>query len=183
MAKADKRKVVVTAEQIQKRVREMARQISKDYRDRTIHAVCVLENGFMFMADLVRELDNPVVCQFVKPEFHDIRQGGSTATEIFFSPEVEVKGQEVLLVECIVQTGITSEFLMRNLMGRGATSVKLAVLLDRQASRRISLQPEYSGFQIDESYVVGYSLGTPHLDRNLPYVAAVTRTSAAAPHS
>lgn len=162
-------RVILSAEQIRKRVQEIARQIARDYQGRTLHVVGVMENGFMFMADLVRELDMPVVCQFVRGEFKD--ENPST-TEIFYSPEVEVAGKDVLLVEALIQSGLTSEFLLRNLAGRGASSVKLAVLLDKQAARRVSLQPDYFGFLLNDSFVVGYGLGDMHSGRNLPYIAA-----------
>lgn len=162
-------RVLLQPDQIKKRVHEMARQISVDYQGKTLYVVCVLENGFIFAADLLREVDIPVVCQFVKPQFKDSE---SPITEIFFSPEVDVKGQHVLLVEALVQSGITSEFLMRNLAGRGAASVKLAALLDKQSARRVSLQPDYFGFLMNESFVVGYGLGAPQVGRNLPYIAA-----------
>jgi hypoxanthine phosphoribosyltransferase len=161
-------RVLLSAEQIRKRVQEMARQISHDFEGKTIHAVGVMENGFIFMGDLVRELSGPVVCQFVKAEFDD---SNPSTTQIFFSPEIDVKGQHVLLVEALVQSGVTSEFLLRNLVGRGAASVKLAVLLDKQSARRVSLQPDYFGFLMNESFVVGYGLGERHFGRNLPYIA------------
>ena len=161
-------RILLSADQIRKRVQEMARQISADYREKTLYVVCVLENGFIFMADLVRDLDVPVVCQFLKPQFKDTNP---TTTEIFFSPEVNVQGEHVLLVETLVQSGITTEFLMRNLAGRGAATVKLAVLLDKQSARRVPLQPEYFGFLMNESFVVGYGLGAPQVGRNLPYIA------------
>jgi len=160
-------RVILPADKIRKRVQELARQISEDFRGKTLYVIGVMENGFIFMADLVRELDVPVVCQFVKAEFKDT----SSATEIFFSPEVDVTGQHVLLVETLVQSGVTSEFLLRNLMGRGASSVKLAVLLDKQSARRVSLQPDYFGFLMNENFVVGYGLGQQHYGRNLPYIA------------
>lgn len=161
-------RVLLSADQIKKRVQEMARRIAGDYQGKTVYVVGMMENGFVFMADLVRELDLPVVCQFVKGEYKE----SSAIMEIFYSPEIDVQGQDVLLVETLIQSGITSEFLMRNLMGRGARSVKLAVLLDKQASRRVSLQPDYFGFLMNDSFVVGYGLGAPHLGRNLPYIAA-----------
>ena len=161
-------KIVLSAEQIRKRVQELGRQISNDFRGKTVHVVGVMENGFVFMADLVRELDLNVVCQFVKAES---KESDSNTTEIFFSPELDVSGQHVLLVEALVQSGITSEFLIRNLEGRGAASVKLAVLLDKQSARRVSLQPDYFGFLMNESFVVGYGLGERHFGRNLPYIA------------
>jgi hypoxanthine phosphoribosyltransferase len=169
-------RILLSTEQIRKRVQEMARQVSHDFLGKTIHVVGVMENGFIFMADLVRELETPVVCQFVKAEFND---SNPNTTEIFFSPELDVKGQHVLLVEALVQSGVTSEFLMRNLAGRGAASVKLAVLLDKQSGRRVSLQPDYFGFLMNESFVVGYGLGDPHLGRNLPYICG--RSEAANP--
>ena len=160
--------VLVSAGQIRKRVQEMGREISNDFQGKTVYVVCVLENAFMFVADLVRELDIPVICQFMKPWSSE---ASATTTEIFYSPEVQVTGQHVLLVEALVQSGVTSEFLMRNLMGRGASSVKLAALLDKQSARRVHLQPDYYGFLLNESFVVGYGLGGSHLGRNLPYVA------------
>ena len=170
---AEYTRVLLSAEQIRKRVQEMARQISQDFQGRTIHVVGVMENGFIFMADLVRELTGPLVCQFVKAEFDD---SNPSTTQIFFSPEVDVKNQHVLLVEALVQSGVTSEFLMRHLISRGAASVKLAVLLDKQSARRVSLQPDYFGFLMNESFVVGYGLGERHLGRNLPYIAGRTGT-------
>lgn len=165
-------RVLLTSEQIAKRVKELARQISEDYRGRTLYAVCVLENGFIFMADLVRHIDVPVVCQFMKPMFTETTLGSSSTTEIFFTPEPNVKDHDVVLIEGLVQSGVTSEFLMRMMLARGAKSVKLAAFLDKQKERRVSLQPDYFGFLVDESYVVGYGLGSPHVGRNLPYVAA-----------
>ncbi|HEY6305729.1 MAG TPA: phosphoribosyltransferase family protein [Candidatus Angelobacter sp.] len=161
-------RVLLTTEQIRKRVQEMARQISDDYRGKTIYAVGVLENGFIFMADLVRHIEVPVVCQFLKAESKETSSG----TEIFFSSELDVRGQDVLLVEALVQSGVTSGYLMDSLRGRGASSVKLVVLLDKQAARRMALQPDYFGFLMQEDFVVGYGLGTPDIGRNLPYIAA-----------
>ena len=173
-------RVLLTTEQIGKRVKELARQISEDYRGRTLYAVCVLENGFIFMADLVRAIEVPVVCQFMKPQFTEMQQGSTSTTEIFFSPEPNVKDADVLLIEGLVQSGVTSEFLMRMMLARGAKSVKLAAFLDKQKERRVSLQPDYFGFLVDENYVVGYGLGSPHLGRNLPYVASGLPNPAAA---
>ena len=166
-------KTVISAEQIQKRIREMARQISNDYRGKTIHALGLLENSFMFMADLVRLLDVPVICQFVKPRYKQLQEGSRPAmTEIFFSHEIDIRNQHVLLVEGIVHSGVTSEYLVSDLKHRGAGTVKVATLLDRQAGRRVALQPDYFGFLVDGTYLVGYGLGSPQLRRNLPYLAA-----------
>ena len=165
---------VITSEQIQKRVKELGRQISDDYKGQTIQALAVLENSFMFLADLVRALDVPVVCQFIKPKYTRTQgDNASDVMEIFFSHEPDIRGQHILLVEGLVHSGVTSEFLMSDLRARGAASVKLVTLLDRQAARRVLLQPDYFGFLVDETFLVGYGLGAvEQTNRNLPYLAA-----------
>jgi hypoxanthine phosphoribosyltransferase len=165
---------VISAEQIQKRVRELARQISDDYQGKTLHALALLENSFIFMADLVRALEVPVVCTFVKPRYRKQQAtGASEILEILFSHELDIHGKDALLVEGLVHSGVTSEFLMNDLRARGAASVKLVTLLDRQSARRVPLQPDYFGFLVDEAYLVGYGLGSPEqINRNLAYLAS-----------
>jgi hypoxanthine phosphoribosyltransferase len=168
---------VISAEQIQKRVKELARQISDDYKGQTIQILAVLENAFMFQADLVRSLEVPVVCQFIKPKYTRPEAGsGSDVMEIFFSHEPDIPGKHILLVEGLVHSGVTSEFLMNDLRARGAASVKLVTLLDRQAARRVPLQPDYFGFLVDETFLVGYGLGAvEQTNRNLPYLGAAPK--------
>src|SRR5262249_20632502 len=122
--KSDALRQVITTEQIQKRVKELGRQISDDYQGHTVQALAVLENSFMFLADLVRALEVPVVCQFIKPKYTRPQGGTSDAMEIFFSHEPDIRGQHILLVEGLVHSGVTSEFLMNDLRARGAASVK-----------------------------------------------------------
>lgn len=163
---------VISADQIQKRVRELGRQISDDYRGETVIALGILENGFMFIADLVRALEVPVVCTFIKPRYKQ-NQGEGAMLEIFFSHELAINGKHVLLVEGLVHSGVTTEYLMSDLRSRGATSVKLVTLLDRQSARRVPLQPDYFGFLVDDAFLCGYGLGSPEqTGRNLPYLAA-----------
>ena len=173
-AKVEPLRQVISSDQIQKRVKELGRQISDDYKGQTIQMLAVLENAFMFLADLVRTVDVPVVCQFIKPKYTRPKEGsGNEVMEIFFSHEPDIRGQHVLLVEGLVHSGVTSEFLMSDLRARGAASVKLVTLLDRQAARRVSLQPDYFGFLVDETFLVGYGLGAvEQTNRNLPYLAA-----------
>ena len=175
-SKPEPLRVVIPAEQIQKRVREMARQISDDYQGKTIHALGLLENGFMFMADLVRVLEVPVICQFIKPQYRREQENAPGGfLEIFFSHQPDIRDQHVLLIEGLVHSGVTSEFLMSDLRARGASSVKLATLLDRQSARRVQLQPDYFGFLVDETFLMGYGLGSAgQTQRNLPYLAATS---------
>jgi hypoxanthine phosphoribosyltransferase len=166
---------VISADQIQKRIRELGRQISDDYRGETVIALGILENGFIFMADLVRALDGPVICTFIKPKYTQTQKGDAPLLEIVFSHELDIPGKHVLLVEGLVHSGVTTEFLMSDLRGRGAASVKLVTLLDRQSARRVPLQPDYFGFLVDDAFLCGYGLGSPEqTGRNLPYLAATT---------
>ena len=170
-------RTVISAEQIQKRVREMGRQISDDYRGQAIHLLALLENGFIFMADLVRALEGPVICQFIKPRYkvQGADGSGGGVLEIFFSHEPDIRGHHVLVLEGLVHSGITTEFLMSDLRARGAASVKLATLLDRQSARRVQLQPDYFGFLVDDAFLVGYGLGSPEqTNRNLPFLGAAS---------
>src|SRR5437764_1155014 len=109
---------VISPEQIQKRVKELARQISDDYRGQTIHIIAVLEHGFMFTTDLVRLLDVPVVCTFIKSRYvhKDGQESVPELLEIFFSQEFDIRGKHVLLLEGLVHSGITSDFLMAALL-------------------------------------------------------------------
>ena len=128
--------------------------------------LAVLENAFMFQADLVRALEVPVVCQFIKPRYNQTPAAvRHDVMEIFFSHEPDIRGQHILLVEGLVHSGVTSEFLMSDLRSRGAASVKLVTLLDRQSARRVPLQPDYFGFLVDETFLVGYGLGAVGTDQ------------------
>lgn len=176
-SKAEPLRPAISAEQIQKRVREMGRQISDDYQGRTLHVLAILDNSFMFMADLVRALDIPVTCTFIKPRYRQQPvTGPSDVLEIVFSHDLDIRRKDVLLVEGLVHSGVTSEFLMNDLRARGASSVKLATLLDRQSARRVQLQPDYFGFLVDEAFLIGYGLGSSEqTNRNLPYLAVANQ--------
>lgn len=168
-------KQVVSAEQLARRIREMARVIESDYAGQTLHLISVLDNSFVFLSDLMRSLNMPVRCDFIRPE----AKHEAGATEIFFAPEPDVHGVHVLLLRGLIHSGVTTEFLARTLLAQGAASVKVATMLDRPSGHRVLLQPEYFGFIIDENFVFGY--GTPGpggLGSNLPFVAALVNGSA-----
>src|SRR6202011_76680 len=107
-------KVLLTAEQIQRRVKEMGQQISRDYAGKKLMLICVLQNGFVFTADLIRAIDIPVMCQFVQPQRKPL-EGDSPRVEIHYGPEFDVKGKDIILVEGLVQSGQTTEFLLRTM--------------------------------------------------------------------
>jgi len=146
-------------------------QVEASVRDALgVHVLGVLENSFIFLSDLVRALDVSVVCQFIKPQYRDDL---GDIMEIFFSHDLAIADQHVLLVEGILHSGVTTEFLMNDLRARGAASVKIVALLDRQSARRVPLQPHYFGFLVDSTFLMGYGLGSREQTyRNLPYLAA-----------
>src|SRR5260370_28871339 len=147
---------VISADQIQKRVRELGRQIADDYRGETMIALGILENSFLFMADLVRAVDVPLICSFIKPSYKQSQQGESAVLEILFSHELAIAGKHVLLVEGLVHSGVTSEYLMNDLRARGASSVQLGTLLALHPPRQVPLLPYIFGFLLDGQLLSAY---------------------------
>ncbi len=166
-------RVAFSRRRLAARVGELGREISRDYADRTIDVVIVLENSFLFAADLVREISSPVVCHFVRSEMRDVHLGGHDRREIFFSAAPGLGGRDVLVVDAVLNTGVTQDFLLKRLEEGRPRSLRLAVLFDKAAGRRVNVQPEYTGFATASKYWVGYGLGGVRgLFRNLPYIAA-----------
>lgn len=167
-----------TAARIQSRVAQLGRQISGDYAGRSLDVVALLEDAFVFVADLVRHIRVPVVCHFVRAESHEVTVGGYQLKEVFFSHEPELRGRNVLLVDTVLDTGITMDFFAKRIADRGPRSVKLAVLFDRPSARRVDLQPEYVGFVTASNQLVGYGLADAKgLNRNLTHVGSARRGS------
>jgi len=167
-------KILLSAEQIQRRVKEIGRQISRDYAGKDLMLICVLQNGFVFAADLIRAIDIPVLCQFVQPQ-RKLSAADSSHVQIHYGREFDVKGKEVVLVEGLIQSGHTTEFLLRTILSWGAAAVKLAALIDKQTARRVPVQPDYMGFILDETFIIGYGMGNPHYGRNLPHIESEAR--------
>jgi hypoxanthine phosphoribosyltransferase len=164
--------VVVSEAQLQARIAALGRRISRDYEGRPIYCVGVLENGFIFLADLLRSLHGDVRCQFVRTSVREFTDNNIATTEIFYTPELDVEGQHVLLCDGIVSSGLTTEFLVRNLKARGAASIAVCALLDRQSARRVDLDVAYYGFQVGPQWLAGFGLGAPTRERNLPFIFA-----------
>ncbi len=120
--------------------------------------VIVLENSFLFAADLVREISRPVVCHFVRSDARDVKLGGHHYREIFFSAPPALRGRDVLVVDAVLNTGITQDFLIKRLEEGRPRSLRLAVLFDKPASRQVDLQAEYTGFAAASKDWVGYGL-------------------------
>jgi hypoxanthine phosphoribosyltransferase len=174
LAKDDLR-CVYPEKQIQKRVCELAKQIDRDYKGKTLHVVGILEDCFIFMADLVRHLTIPVVCHFLKAEIHDTSAGTMAVREIMYTPKVEAAGRDVLLVDGILQSGLTLDHLYSYVLGQNPSSVRTASLIEKSGERTVDVSTDYVGFKSKEKFLVGYGLGYQEKYRNLPFLARFER--------
>lgn len=158
--------VLISAQDIQQRVMELGRQISADYGDRPVVLVGVLKGSFMFMADLVRHITCPVRLEFIGTKSY---AGTSSSGEVQLTKDLDkpIQGEDVLLVEDIVDTGLTLNYLQHLLAQRGPLSVRTAAFLDKPSRRRIEVQADYIGFVIEDRFVVGYGLDFDQKYRNL----------------
>lgn len=165
-------KVAYSRKELAARIAALGRAISTDYRDRTLDVVAILENSFLFAADLVREITCPVVCHFVRTEIRDVELGGAKYAEVFFSAPPQLRGKDVLLVDAMLHTGVPQDFLWKRIEDYGPRSLRLAVLFDKARDHRVGLKAAYIGFGDASKNWVGYGLpGRSGLYRNLPYVA------------
>ncbi|HYE66349.1 MAG TPA: phosphoribosyltransferase family protein [Pyrinomonadaceae bacterium] len=156
-----------SAADIADRVQTLAGDVAQAYEGRELTVLGVLEDSFVFLADLLRALRLPVRTAFLRYDHHSL--GG--VQDISFSTQIDISRRDVLLVEGVLHTGVTQEYLLKQLGAHGAASVRLCVLLDKPDGRRVALEPDWRAFQTHESYVFGYGLGFQERWRELPYLA------------
>ena len=168
---------VYSEKQIHKRVRELARQINRDYKGKTLHIVGILEDCFIFMADLVRSLRIPVICHFMKADMRDTSAGTTAMREIMYTPKVEAAGRDVLLVNVILQSGVTLDHLYGYVLGQKPSSVRTASLIEKSDERVVDVSTDYVGFKSKEKFLVGYGLSYKENYRNLPFVASFVKAA------
>ena len=159
--------------EIGKRVQEMGGQISKDYKGEDLVLVGVMNGAFIFMADLCRAISLPVSVDYIGLSSFNGRSKGRGAVRIASDLNVNIAGKNVLIVEDIINSGLTVEYLIKNLHAREPKSVKVCTLLDKAEKRRNGFKPDYAGFVIPNRYVVGYGLDYNDQYRNLPYIAVL----------
>ena len=166
--------VLLTEEQIQGKVRELGARISDDYRGRRLTLVSVLKGSLPFMADLMRAIDIPV-----RIDLMEVSSYGGTSTEssglvrILKDLSASIVGEDVLIVEDIIDTGLTLNYLIRYLRGKGPASLRICTLLDKPARRLVEIKVDYTGFTIPDQFVVGYGLDYGEVYRNLRYVGVL----------
>jgi hypoxanthine phosphoribosyltransferase len=169
MPKTD-RELILDAPSIQERIGQMGKEISRDYADGHLLVIGVLKGAFVFMADLIRAIDIPLVIDFIQVSSYG--KGVSSSGEIMLRsiPAIAVRGYDVLLVEDIVDSGLTVQWLMNHLADQGAASVKVCALIDKAERRTHPVAIDYCGFSIPKGFLVGYGLDFNEQYRNLPTV-------------
>ena len=165
--------VQLDQEAIAARVRELGAAIARDHAGGPLHLICVLNGAFLFMADLVRAIDAPLTIDFISVSSYGSRTASSGEVRLVKDLDQSLKGKNVVLVEDIVDTGLTMRYLLRYLEGRGPLSVKVAALLSKPSRRLVEVPVDYLGFEIDDAFVYGYGLDVDHLHRNLPFVTSL----------
>jgi hypoxanthine phosphoribosyltransferase len=164
-------RIVVHADELQDRVRQLGKEITADYAEQPPLLVGVLKGAFMFMADLSRSIDLPIEFDFMAVSSYGTATKSSGVVRIVKDLDLDVSGRHVLVVEDIIDSGLTLQYLRKNLAARGPASVEVCALLVKEGLQKVDPQLRYVGFRIPPEFVVGYGLDVAERYRNLPYVA------------
>jgi hypoxanthine phosphoribosyltransferase len=172
-----KLEILLAEEKIQAKVDELAGRINQDYAEKELLVVGILRGAFVFMADLVRKLDVSVIIDFVAVSSYGDETASSGVVRILKDLDETITGRHVLLVEDIIDTGLTLKYLYKNLKARRPASLKVCTLLDKPDRRKVDLVPDYNGFIIPDYFVVGYGLDCGQRFRNLPDIYVIDQGS------
>jgi hypoxanthine phosphoribosyltransferase len=165
--------VLVTAEDLQRRVAELGEQITRDYAGRSLLLIGVLKGAVFFLSDLMRFIEVPVEVDFMAVASYGSATDSSGVVRILKDLDVSIEGRDVLIVEDIVDSGLTLQYLLRNLGSRNPSSLEVCALLTKPERRKVELPTRYVGFEIPDRFVVGYGLDYAERHRNLPFVAVM----------
>ncbi len=170
----DIHEILLTEEEISEKVKYLGEQISQDYnKNDEIVVVGVLKGASVFMADLIRQINIPVYIDFIAVSSYGYSTESSGIVRILKDLDFEIEGRHVLIVEDIIDTGLTLKYLTDNLRTRNVKSLKICTLLDKPERRKCNLDIDYIGFEIPDKFVVGYGIDYGEKYRNLPYVAVI----------
>jgi len=161
-------KILISRDEIAKAVSRLAREVERDYQDKQPLLIGVLKGSFMFMADLIRQLDLPLDLDFIRVSSYDAARESSGKVEVVHEMKTPVKGRDVLVVEDIVDTGITISFLLDYIKIKQPASLKVCTLTDKPSRRRVQVPIDYRGFTVSNKFIVGYGLDCDQKFRNLP---------------
>jgi hypoxanthine phosphoribosyltransferase len=173
MRETPKGEILVQADALQRRVKELAAEITADYEDRDLLLICVLKGAVFFLSDLMRHIEVPCEVDFMAVASYGDATESSGVVRILKDLDAPIEGRDVLIVEDIVDSGLTLEYLMRNLKARGPASIEVCALLTKPERRKADVPAKYIGFEISNRFVIGYGLDHAERYRNLPYVAAL----------
>jgi hypoxanthine phosphoribosyltransferase len=173
MRDADIGEILVQADDLQRRIRELGQEISRDYAGRELLLVCVLKGAVFFLADLMRQLDVDCEVDFMAVSSYGSSTDSSGVVRILKDLDASIEGRDVLIVEDIVDSGLTLSYLFRMLRARGPASLEVCALLTKPDRREIDLPIRYVGFEIPNRFAIGYGLDYAERYRNLPYVAVL----------
>ncbi|HEV7884383.1 MAG TPA: hypoxanthine phosphoribosyltransferase [Solirubrobacteraceae bacterium] len=165
--------ILVQPDELSRRVRELGRQISADYAGRDLLLVGVLKGAVFFLSDLMRHIDVPCEVDFMAVASYGSATDSSGVVRILKDLDVALEGRHVLIVEDIIDSGLTLQYLLRSLGARNPASIEVCALLTKPERRKVELEPRYVGFEIPNRFVVGYGLDYAERYRNLPYVAVL----------
>jgi len=165
--------ILVQADDLQRRVRELGEEVSRDYAGRDLLLVCVLKGAVFFLSDLMRAIDVPCEVDFMAVASYGDSTDSSGVVRILKDLDAPIEGRNVLIVEDIIDSGLTLQYLMRNLEARNPASLEVCALLTKPARRAEHVGVRYVGFEIPNRFVIGYGLDHVERHRNLPYVAAL----------
>ncbi len=165
-----KRNVLITEEKIKQRINELGITIAEDYKNKNLYVLSLLRGSFIFTADLVRAIDLPVKIGFMTTSSYGNSEETSGSVKVVNDLPDDITGLDVLVVDDIVDTGITMKFVLDYVRSKGAATVKSCTLLDKPERRKVDTTPHYCGFQIPDVFVVGYGLNYGDYYRNIPYI-------------
>ena len=169
----DIERVIFTEEQIRERVAELGAAISVDYADTSVLLITVLRGAALFVADLAREITTPVEIDFMAVSSYGTSTKSSGVVRILKDLDEGIEGRHILVVEDILDTGLTLKYLLRNLASRKPASLEVVTLLSKQGKQRVPIDCKYVGFDVPDEFVVGYGLDYAELYRNLPFIGVL----------
>lgn len=169
----DIQEILYSEEQIQQKVKELGMQISRDFNGRNPLVICVLKGAFIFMADLVKNLTIPLELDFMAVSSYGQSTKSSGIVKIVKDLDVSVEGRDVIIVEDIIDSGLTLSYLIDVLERRNARSVTVVALFDKPIRRTVELEPDYTGYTLPNAFVVGYGLDYAEKYRNLPFLGVL----------
>ena len=170
---ADKIRVLLSEEEVNKRISEVAEQITRDYQGKEIHLICILKGGVFFTCELAKRLNMPVSMDFMSVSSYGSGTTSSGAVRIVKDLDEPLEGKNVLIVEDIIDSGNTLHYLVEILYKRQPKSIRICTLLDKPDRRVADVHVDYTGFNIPDEFVVGYGLDYDQRYRNLPYIGVV----------